>query len=69
MFDFQKDASGNSEFTREELQDILTGVKDLSVDDLAKVFGGVSGRGDEREEYTLDEKEIHDDIFGSGFSE
>ena len=56
----------NSEFSREELQDILTGVKELSMDDLAKVFGGVHA-GDEREEYTLDEAEIEKDIFGSKF--
>ena len=66
MFRFQKEASENSEFTREELQDILTGVKELSMDDLAKVFGGVHA-GDEREEYTLDETEIEKDIFGSKF--
>ena len=61
---FEKENQGNTKFTREELQDILTGVKNLSVDDLAKVFAGA---GDEREEYTLDEKEIYDDIFGSKF--
>ena len=67
MFNKKKNL-GNSEFSREELQDILTGVKELSMDDLAKVFGGrVPIAGDEREEYTLDEKEIYDDIFGSKF--
>ena len=61
---FNKKNQENSEFTREELQDILTGVKELSMDDLAKVFGGrVPIAGDEREEYTLDEKEIYDDIY------
>ena len=63
---FNKEKQENTEFTREELQDILTGVKELSMDDLAKVFGGVHA-GDEREEYTLDEAEIEKDIFGSKF--
>ena len=54
----------HAEFTRKDLQDILTGVKELSMDDLAKVFGGVHA-GDEREEYTLDEAEINKDIFGT----
>ena len=61
---FDKGNQEKTEFTREELQDILTGVKNLSADDLAKVFGGA---GDEREEYTLDKKEIERDIFGSKF--
>ena len=65
---FNKKNQENSEFTREELQDILTGVKELSMDDLAKVFGGrVPLAGDEREEYTLDADEIERDIFGSKF--
>ena len=63
---FNKKNQENSDYTREELQDILTGVKELSLDDLAKVFGGVHA-GDEREEYTLDEAEIEKDIFGSRF--
>lgn len=63
---FKKNSQEKTEFTREELQDILTGVKELSMDDLAKVFGGVHA-GDEREEYTLDEAEIEKDIFGSKF--
>ena len=62
---FKKKDQENSEFSYEELQSILTGAKELSEEDLAKVFGG--GAGDEREEYTLDEKEIYDDIFGSKF--
>ena len=62
---FEKENQGNTEFTREELQDILTGVKELSMDDLAKIFG--RGAGDEREEYTLDADEIERDIFGSKF--
>ena len=65
---FKKKKQEESEFSHEDLQDILTGVKELSMDDLAQVFGGMgSGGGDEREEYTLDEKEIYDDIFGSKF--
>ena len=44
----------NTDFTREELQDILASVKELSMDDLANVFGSIQA-GDEREEYTLDE--------------
>ena len=65
---FNKKNQDNSEFTREELQDILTGVRELSMDDLTKVFGGKGGGGgDEREEYTLDADEIEKDIFGSRF--
>ena len=60
---FQKDESEKKEFTREELQDILTGVKQLSKEDLAMVWGG----GDDRVEYTLDAGEIERDIFGSKF--
>ena len=60
---FQKDESEKKEFTREELQDILTGVKQLSTEDLAMVWGG----GDDRVEYTLDAGEIERDIFGSKF--
>ena len=65
---FYKKNKENSEFSHEDLQNILTGVKELSMDDLAKVFGGMGhGGGDEREEYTLDEAEIEKDIFGSKF--
>ena len=67
---FYKKNKENSEFSHEDLQNILTGVKELSMDDLAKVFGGLGGGGgggDEREEYTLDEAEIEKDIFGSKF--
>lgn len=63
---FKKNSQEKTEFTREELQDILTGVKELSMEDLALVFGG-TGLGDEREEYTLDNAEIEKDIFGSKF--
>ena len=66
MFKFQKDLAENPEFTREELKSILAGLHELSDDDLEKVCGGVHA-GDEREEYTLDEKESHDDIWGSKF--
>ena len=56
----------NTDFTREELQDILASVKELSMDDLANVFGSIQA-GDEREEYTLDETVINKDIFGTKF--
>ena len=62
----KKENKEQTVFTRETLQDILAGVKQLTEDDLSKVFGG-SGLGDDREEYTLDEAEIEKDIFGTKF--
>ena len=66
------------EFSQKELQDVLEGVKELSKEDLDKIFGGVSSQyhldpktgkyvqyGDERETFTRDAKEIERDIFGS----
>lgn len=53
-----------TELTREELQDILAGVKKLTSEELSMVFGGF---GDDRKEYTLDKAEIAKDIFGTKF--
>lgn len=58
----KKEKKQQAEFTREELQNILAGVKKFTEEELSMVFGGF---GDDREEYTLDEAEINKDIFGT----
>lgn len=70
----QQDTKGKTEYTREELQSILSTVRNITYDDLIKVSGGDDGGkgsilkpGDDREEYTLDADEIERDIFGSKF--
>ena len=62
---FRKEKKEDKEFTREEIRDILAGVKELSEEELAKVFGGKGG--DDRETFTLDPQEISNDIWGSKF--
>lgn len=61
----KKSKEQRAEFSREELQNVLAGVKKFTDEELSSVFGGVLG--DDREEYTLDEAEIKKDIFGSKF--
>ena len=61
---FKKEKDGMKEFTKEELQDILKGVKELSVEELEFVSGGY---GDDREFFTMDPAEINTSIFGTRF--
>ena len=53
-------------YTREELLDVLQGVRELTDEELSSVFSGVLS-GDHRKEFTLDAKEIETDIFGSKY--
>lgn len=61
----KKEKKQQAEFSLEELQNVLAGVKKFTDEELSMVFGGVLG--DDREEYTLDEAEIKKDIFGTKF--
>ena len=61
---FKKEKDGMKEFTKEELHDILAGVKELSTEELASVVGG---DGDDREYFTMDPAEINTSIFGTRF--
>ena len=63
------------EFSRQELQDMLDGVKTLSMEELSEVFGGrqwaidpLTGNavtGDDRKHVTHNQRIIEESIFGS----
>ena len=61
---FKKEKDGMKEFSKEELQNVLARVKDLSEEDLESVAGGY---GDDREYFTMDQAEINASIFGTRF--
>ena len=63
---FKKEKDGMKKFSKEELHDILTSVRELSMEELAFVVGGVN-EGDDREFFTMDQAEIEKDIFGTKF--
>ena len=62
---FKKEKDGMKEFTKEELQDILKDVRELSMEELESVVGGVGSEGDDREFFTMDPAEINTSIFGT----
>ena len=64
---FKKEKGHIKEYTKEELQDILAGVKKLSMEELASVVGGAPEGGDDRESYSMDMNEINRSIFGAKF--
>ena len=61
---FKKEKDGMEEFSKEELQEILMGVRELSTEELESIVGG---DGDDREFFTMDPAEINTSIFGTRF--
>ena len=60
-----KKEDGMKEYTKEELNDILKSVKELSEEEQKSVVGGAAG--DDREFFTMDPEEINTSIFGTKF--
>ena len=61
---FKKEKDGMKEFSKEELQNTLARVKELSEEELESVAGGY---GDDREFFTMNLAEINTSIFGTRF--
>ena len=62
---FKKEKDSMKEFSKEELQNTLARVKELSEEELESVVGGFYG--DDREFFTMDPAEINTSIFGTRF--